>query len=106
MLSNNASDVFQDTMEVYKYQIRPVDWVGWNMVSVSYDQFEALKLSRGCFTQTGALTSTGAEVHRAFLRIESLLLEDAGPYRCRVDFKQAPTRNVKFRLDLIGDLPT
>ena len=39
-LSNNASDVFQDTMEVYKYQIRPVDWVGWNMVSVSYDQFE------------------------------------------------------------------
>ena len=55
------------------------------------------------FTQTGALTNTGAEVHRAFLRIESLLLEDAGPYRCRVDFKQAPTRNVKFRLELIGE---
>ena len=39
-LSNNASDVFQDTMEVYKYQIRPVDWDGWKMISISYDQFE------------------------------------------------------------------
>ena len=39
-LSNNASDVFQDTMEVYKYQIRPVDWFGWKMISISYDQFE------------------------------------------------------------------
>ena len=39
-LSNNASDVFQDTMEVYKYQIRPVDWDGWKMISLSYDQFE------------------------------------------------------------------
>lgn len=38
--SNNGADVFLDTMEVYKYQIRPVDWVGWNMISVSYDQFE------------------------------------------------------------------
>ena len=42
-LSNNASDVFQDTMEVYKYQIRPVDWDGWKMISnkyLSYDQCE------------------------------------------------------------------
>ena len=38
--TNNGADVFQDTMEVYKYQIRPVDWVGWNMISVSYDDFE------------------------------------------------------------------
>ncbi len=39
-LSNNGADVFQDTMEVYKYQIRPVDWVGWNMISIKYDQFD------------------------------------------------------------------
>ena len=38
--SNNGADVFQDTMEVYKYQIRPVDWIGWNYLSFSYDQFE------------------------------------------------------------------
>ena len=31
--------------------------------------------------KTGAYTNTGAEIHRAFLRIENLLLEDAGPYR-------------------------
>ena len=29
-LTNNGADVFKDTMEVYKYQIRPVDWIGWN----------------------------------------------------------------------------
>ena len=39
-LTNNGADVFKDTMEVYKYQIRPVDWIGWQYVAVSYDEFE------------------------------------------------------------------
>ena len=39
-LTNNGADVFKDTMEVYKYQIRPVDWVGWKYIAVSYNEFE------------------------------------------------------------------
>jgi hypothetical protein len=27
-------------MEVYKHQIRPVDWEGWRYVSVPYSEFE------------------------------------------------------------------
>tara|TARA_B100001287_G_scaffold190372_1_gene160805 strand:- start:680 stop:1393 length:714 start_codon:yes stop_codon:yes gene_type:complete len=39
-LTNNSADVFHDSLEVYKYQIKPIDWVDWNLISVSYDQFE------------------------------------------------------------------
>ncbi len=38
-LSNNASDLFESTMEVYKMKI-PVDWNGWKMKSLRYSDFE------------------------------------------------------------------
>jgi len=38
-LSNNASDLFESTMEVYKMKI-PVDWNGWKMKSFRYSDFE------------------------------------------------------------------
>ena len=46
-LSNNGADVFDDSMEVYKYQIKPVDWIGWELTSVSYDQFEIKGVAGG-----------------------------------------------------------
>ncbi len=52
---------------------------------------------------TGRSNGDGVEVSRAFLRIEKLRRSDAGFYRCRVDFRQAPTRNAKVRLSLIGE---
>ena len=36
------------------------------------------------------------------LTIDALIPEDTGFYRCRVDFKEAPTKNTKIHLKLIG----
>ena len=40
-LENNASDLFESTMEVYKIKV-PVDWDGWQMMSFRYSDFEAV----------------------------------------------------------------
>ena len=38
-LNNNASDLFESTMEVYKMKV-PVDWEGWQLKSFRYSDFE------------------------------------------------------------------
>ena len=40
-LENNASDLFESTMEVYKMKI-PVDWQGWQLKSFRYSDFEPI----------------------------------------------------------------
>ena len=37
--NNNASDLFESTMEVYKMKV-PVDWNGWQLKSFRYSDFE------------------------------------------------------------------
>ena len=37
--NNNASDIFESNMEVYKMKI-PVDWEGWQLKSFRYSDFE------------------------------------------------------------------
>ena len=39
--NNNASDLFESTMEVYKMKI-PVDWNGWKVKSFKYSDFEPI----------------------------------------------------------------
>ena len=38
-LNNNASDLFESTMEIYKMKV-PVDWDGWQLKSFRYSDFE------------------------------------------------------------------
>ena len=54
------------------------------------------------YKETGMRSETGAMQIASFLVIDSLRPEDNGFYRCRVDFKEAPTKNTKINLKLIG----
>ena len=55
------------------------------------------------FRDTGMRSETGAAVVRASLVLQPLVEGDGGVYRCRVDFREAPTRNTRIELHLIGD---
>ena len=57
------------------------------------------------FDKTGMYSETGASVIASNLKIDPLRPEDKGIYRCRVDFQEAPTKNTKIDLRLIGKLP-
>ena len=39
-VNNNAADIFGTGSEVYKHQIRPVDWEGWRYFAIPYSEFE------------------------------------------------------------------
>nr|XP_040582154.1 uncharacterized protein LOC121130481 [Lepeophtheirus salmonis] len=53
------------------------------------------------FHETGSYSETGAPLIASFLEIEPLVIEDRGTYRCRVDFREAPTKNTRIKLNLI-----
>ncbi|TRY71663.1 hypothetical protein TCAL_04738 [Tigriopus californicus] len=53
------------------------------------------------FYETGMFSETGAPMIHSFLGIEPLQVQDRGIFRCRVDFREAPTRNTRIKLNLI-----
>lgn len=42
------------------------------------------------------------DTHPPSLRIKAIKREDAGLYRCRVDFQKSPTRNWRINLSVLG----
>lgn len=52
------------------------------------------------FSETGMRSDTGAKEIKSHLIIDPVILQDKGVYRCRVDFKEAPTKNTKIRMNL------
>ena len=47
-LDNNASDLFESTMEVYKMKV-PIDWDGWQIKSFRYSDFELVSSNNQSF---------------------------------------------------------
>lgn len=50
----------------------------------------------------GARAQFRPEAFPALLRVHDVAAADAGMYRCRVDFNEAPTRNTLINLTVIG----
>ncbi len=61
--------------------------------------------ARGSFSffETGMHSETGAPVIHSQLDIARIRESDGGVYRCRVDFREAPTRNTRIKLNLISE---
>ena len=55
------------------------------------------------FKKTGMFSETNAPIIASTLQIDPLRPEDGGVYRCRVDFREAPTKNTKIDLQLISE---
>ena len=51
----------------------------------------------------GARAQFRPDAFPALLRVHDIDGDDAGQYRCRVDFTEAPTRNTLINLTVIGE---
>lgn len=72
----------------------------------SFDSRGTGSLEQGMHWQDQSLNGRGSFSHAdkpASLRLEAVRESDAGLYRCRVDFRQSPTRNSKVNLTVISE---
>lgn len=61
-----------------------------------------LPLSTGGASSGASSKTTTSTASLARLQIVNVTRQDGGDYRCRVDFNDAPSRNFKYRLIVIG----
>lgn len=85
-------------------------WLFWSIIFVrSFDvrnrrQFSNARLWSSP-TALGPRAFFITATNPAHLSIDQLEVKDEGVYRCRVDFKNAPTRNQKMNLSVIREYP-
>ena len=74
-------------------------------LSFSYDVREDIQAFGKHWYDDGNLGGRaffGGENKTSYLSIENLKQSDQGAYRCRVDFKQAPSQIYKLYLEVVG----
>jgi len=89
---------------IFPLLIKQINYLHLNPLHYSFDvrgrQFGQARLwsSPSAFGTRAHFSST---THPAQLKIDNIRIEDEGVYRCRVDFRNSPTRNLKINLTVI-----
>ena len=74
-----------------------------NGVEIGRHWNDGVNLGARARFENAASAGSGSSGSSSVLWVDDLRDADRGAYRCRVDFRQAPTRNARINLEVIGE---